>query len=200
MTETQSNAARRVLLVQKRLDKAMQVSLAKGAHKSLSQGACVMELVAYVAGEKWSDAPQCACPVISAFMVSWNDALAEEPRNRLLKPLIPLLVGTRSTKQVEKRRSYMALDWLIRVFTPKWLDMVPSLHEHAKALRELDAVMDMVGATASGKRVAAAGDAAWDAERAAARAVAWDALKPTSEFLQTSAAELVRQMIAVETT
>jgi hypothetical protein len=207
---------------------------------------CVMEAVSYIAGEPWSDAPQCACPVITTFMVSWNDSLpSNEERDRLLKPLIPLIVGTRSTKAVEEKRSYMALDWLIRVYTPKWLDMVPALHHDAKALRELDAIVDIAGATAAGAKVriaaseassardaawaaawAAAGAAARDAARAAAGAAAWAAagaaawaaagdaawaaagdaawaaagaaLKPTTQWLQAGAAELVKNMCEVK--
>jgi hypothetical protein len=217
-------------------------TLKSGGHEPSDGEMCVMEAVAYVAGEPWSDAPQCACPVITAFMVSWNDGLSSDAeRDRLLKPLIPLIVGTRSTKEVEGRRSYIALDWMIRVYTPKWLDMVPALHTQAKALRELEAIADMAGATAAGVKVrlaqkdaaaawaaagdaawaaawAAAGDAAWaaawaaagDAAWAAARAAAWDAardaardaawaaLKPTTEWLQASALNLVREMIAVQ--
>ncbi len=182
-----------------RLAKVMAKPLKAGAHGSFSRGQCVMEAVAYIAREKWSDTPECASPVIGAFLRSWNDSLADEPRERLLKPLIPLLVGTRSTPEVEERRSYMALDWLIRVFTPKWLDLVPALHEHAKALRELEAIADMAGAAAGGVRVNAAGDAAWAAAwaaaGAAARAAAGDALKPTEEWLQASALDLVHRMI-----
>jgi hypothetical protein len=163
--------------------------LSSGSHAKFEQGACVMEAVSYVAGEPWSDEPKCASPVIGAFMRSWNDSLNEEARNLLLKPMVPLLVGTASTPEVEERRSYMALNWLIRVFTPKWLDMAPALHEHAKALRELEAIADMAGAAAAGKRVhaaraaagdaarAAAWDAAGDAARAAARAAAGDAAR-----------------------
>jgi hypothetical protein len=158
-------------------------SLARGSHDPGAE-MCVMEAVAFVAGETWSDAPQCACPVITAFLVSWNDSLpSDAERDLLLKDLIPEIVGTRLTPEVEERRSYLALDWLIRVFTPKWLDLVPALHEHAKALRELEAIADMAGAAAAGVRVNAAGDAAWDAAgdaawaaaRAAAGAAAWDA-------------------------
>lgn len=29
---------------------------------------CVMEAVAYIAGEPWSDHPECACPVIATFL------------------------------------------------------------------------------------------------------------------------------------
>lgn len=197
------------MILQDRLTQVLDMQLSAGAHESIESGACVMELVSYVTGEPWSDAPQCACPVITAFCVSWNDSLPDADRTRLLKPLIPLIVGTRSTKGVEERRSYMALDWLIRVFTPKWLDTVPALHEHAKALRELDAIADMAGAAAAGVKVraagAAAGDAARDAAWAAAGAAAWDAardaagdaLRPTTEWLQASALTLVDQMIEV---
>lgn len=186
------------------------VSLKSGGHEENdSLEMCVMEAAAYVSGEPWSDAPQCACPVITSFMVSWNDFLPNDAeRDRLLKPLIPLIVGTRTTKTVEERRSYMALDWLIRVYTPKWLDMVPALHVQAKMLRELDIIADMAGAAAAGVKVrlaqkdaAAAGDAAWTAGGDAARAAAWTAaraaLKPTTEWLQTSALNLVHEMIAV---
>ena len=234
-------------IVPERLAAIEALPLKNGSHsKNAELQMCVMEAAAYVAGEPWSDHPQCACPVITDFMISWNDSLpSDEDRDRLLKPLIPLVVGTRSTEAVEEKRSYMALDWLIRVHTPKWLEMVPALHEQAMALREMDAIVDMAGATAAGKKVriasehayaardaardaarAAAWDAAWaaagaaagaaarDAARAAARdaawaaagaaawaaagAAAWDVLKPTTEWLQASAVDLVKRMCAVE--
>ena len=126
--------------------------LKSGSHTSLDQGSCVMEAVAYVAGEPWADHPRCACPVLTSFMIAWNDALPDDAtRDRLLKPYVLRLIDTRSTPAAEERRSYMALDWLIRVHTPKWLDLVPALRRHAKALRDLDEIMDLVGATAAGK-------------------------------------------------
>ncbi len=48
-----------------------------------------MEAAAFIAGEPWSDHPACVCPVIAAFMRSWNDGLSDKDRNRLLLPLIP---------------------------------------------------------------------------------------------------------------
>src|ERR1700689_3092955 len=85
----------RSAVIEERLEKVMGLSLKSGAH-SPDSTFCVMEAVAFVAGEKWSDAPVCACPVISAFLRSWNDSLPNDAeRDRLLKPLIPLLVGTR---------------------------------------------------------------------------------------------------------
>jgi hypothetical protein len=172
-----------------------QFSLKHGSHKSIYEGACAMELVSYIAGEPWSDHPQCVCPTLTSFTISWNDGLpSDTERDRLLKPLIPQLVNTRVSDAVAQRRSYLALDWLIRVNTPKWLDLVPALHERAKELRALREIADTAGAAAAGKCArlaqtdaaaagaaarAAAGAAAWaaagDAAGAAAWAAAWDA-------------------------
>ena len=160
---------------QTRLDQIMQTPLSKGAHQPDGQF-CVMEAAAYIAGEPWSDAPECVCPTIRTFMVSWNDWLpSDEDRDRLLKPLLLKVVGTRSTDEIAERRSYPALDWLIRVHTPKFLELKDELKPHAKTLRELDEIIDMAGATATGVKVRAARAAAGDAARAAARAAARDA-------------------------
>ena len=101
------------------------VVLKFGSHESASDGFCAMELVAYMAKEKHSDKPECACPVISSFLRSWNDGLDEEPRNRLIKPMLSRVVGSRSTPETERIRSMMVLDWLLRECTPAWLDLVP---------------------------------------------------------------------------
>ena len=174
-------------------------SLSSGSHDADSNAICVMEAAAYVAGEPWSDHPACVCPIIAAFLRSWNDSLlTDADRDRLLKPIILEVLDTRATSNVEQRRGFMALDWLIRVFTPKWLDLVPKLKPHADALRNLDEIADLTGATAAGKLTAAT--------RAAARAAAWDAawdaagdfLKPTTEWLQLSAVDLVKRMAKVQ--
>lgn len=180
-------------LQQSRLAQIQALALSSGSHEDFNHGMCVMEAVSFVSGEPWSDSPSCASPVIAAFMRSWNDSLNDDKRNSLLKPLVPLLVGTAASAEVDERRSYMALDWMIRVFTPKWLDLVPTLHEHAKALRDHEGIADMAGAAAAGVKVRAAGAAAGDA----ARDAAGDALKPTTEWLQASALQLVHRMIEV---
>jgi hypothetical protein len=161
--------------MQSRFEQILGRSLGEGSHSSLEDGMCAMEAVSYVAGEPWSDAPQCACPVIAAFVRAWNDGLpSDADRDRLLKPLIPRIVGTRSTPHVEERRAYLALDWLVRVYTPAWLDLVESLRPHAQALRDLPEITDIAGATAAGERVRSAREAS-AAARAAARAAAWAA-------------------------
>ncbi len=147
-----------------------------------------MEAVSYVAGEPWSDNPACACPVISELLRTWNDDLpTDADRDRLLRPLIPRLVGSRSTPEVEARRSWLAMDWLVRTHAPAWLRLVPALVPHAAALTDLPPIMDAQTATAHQSTFNAADVAAWDAAGdaadvaamtaagAAARVTAWDA-------------------------
>lgn len=130
---------------------------------------CVMEAVAYVAGEPWSDHPE--------------------------------------------RRSYLALDWLIRTHTPAFLDLCPALAGHASALRALPEIVDVASARAVSDTVRAAYTAAYTASSAAASATAsaaasaaasdaaWAAararLAPVVAALQISALDLVDRMLAV---
>jgi hypothetical protein len=142
-----------------------------------------MEAVAYVAGRDWGDAPPCVDPVLGSFMRAWNDGLpTDADRDRLLKPFIPKLIGTKFDEALEQRRAFMAMDWVIRVCTPKFLDLVPALASHALALRNLEEIADAAGLLAAGEKLsaarkasAAAWDAAWDATWAAAWAATWDA-------------------------
>jgi hypothetical protein len=152
------------------------IDLRKGSHIIREDGVCAMEAAAWLAGEPHSDRPQCVCPVLAAFVIDWNDALpSDEDRNRILKPFIPKLVGSRSTAKVEEHRSYLALDWLIRVYTPMWLNLRYDLKPHAATLRALDAIQDIATAEAAFRPVAAARDAAGAAAGAAAGTAAWDA-------------------------
>lgn len=157
---------------QKRLEEISRRTLDSGAHGSPDDGLCVMEAVAYVAGEPHSGHPVCACPVISAFLRRWNDDLADEDRQRLLAPLIPRLVGSRSSEAVQLRRSWMAFDWLVRTHTPAWL-RAAGLVDNAIAL-EVHAEIVGGGGVAS---CLPAILAAWDAARDAAWSTAWDAAR-----------------------
>ncbi len=198
-------------------DKLEQITtLARGKHDE-GEAMCAMEAVAWLAGEPWSDAPQCASPVIAAFMRSWNDALPDTDRARLLLPLLPDVIGTRTTDADDETRAWMATDWLVRVNAPAWLDLTPSLEAHAAALRALPPIMSSAVARDSQLVITAAWDAAsvaaryaaWAAARDAARDAAWvagsvaardvagAALAPTVTTLQASAQDLVRRMCAV---
>ena len=184
--------------------------LAYGAHDSSDAGMCAMEAVAFLAGEPHSDAPQCTCPVIAAFVRFWNDGLpSDEDRVRLLGPLLTEILDTRGSEALAERRSLMAFDWLVRVQTPAWMHLTPALVPHTESLAALPE-LNGAGAIQSARTTivaagAAARAAAKAAARVAARAAAWDAagaaagvaLAPVVASLQSSAANLVRRMCAL---
>jgi hypothetical protein len=183
------------------------ITLKHGGHEDRESGVCLLEAVAWVAGEPHSDQPACACPVMAAFGRAWNDAIPDDAtRTRLLKPLVTLLIGSKSTPAVELQRSYLAFDWLARVQGPAWMDLTPALQPHAEAVRALAPLTDKASVTAANTTLtaarAAAGDAAWDAAwdaaRDAARAAAGDALAPTVALLQASALDLLQRMADIK--
>ena len=168
-------------------------ALSSGVHRGPNEGMCVMEAVAYVAGEPWSDHPECACPVIGAFLRAWNDGLPDDERETLLKPLILRLVGTRNPA-LEQRRATMAADWLMREHTPAWLRLA-GLTDHAAALASLPEITEfaqcpslMPALTAAKKDASAAWAAARAAAGAAARAAAWDAARAAARAAAGAAA------------
>src|ERR1700746_1458937 len=114
-----------------RLKEVLGKPLLTGSHSPDGQ-MCVMEAVAYVARESWSDHPACVSPLLGEFCRSWNNAMTDEDR-QILKPYIPKLVNTLASKQVELKRSWMALDWYCRTSAPAWLDLA-GLKAEAKAI------------------------------------------------------------------
>ena len=163
------------------------ITLKTGQHDPASGDMCLLEAVAWIAGEPWSDHPECVDPVLAAFGRSWNDSLSDEDRDRLLLPFLPRLVGTRSTAEVQDRRAFMAADWAVRVFTPAWLRLA-KLDEHAEALEGLPELDSVEACRAAQPTINAARDAAWDAAWAAARAAAWDAAWAAAEAAARAAA------------
>ena len=160
------------------------LTLAAGDHDPDDGEMCVMEAVAFIAGEEWSDRPECASPVIGAFMRSWNDALDDDDRQDL-KRYILRLVGSKGTPEQEDLRGWMALDWLVRVHTPAWLRLA-GLDEHADRLAGFaeirpDTVQGvkpaLVAALEAARAATVAAEdiatvAAWDTAMAAAMAAA----------------------------
>ncbi len=155
-----------------------------------------MEAVAYVAGETHTDHPECACPVISAFVRSWNDALQfDEDRQRLLGGFVFRLVGTKATEDIEEEWRIMSARWFVTVFTPTMLDLVPSLRKHAEALRGLKTTYvhenKVLEALTAARKAAkkAVSHASWMASGNAALAntlrAAWDTAGHVSEDVLT---------------
>jgi hypothetical protein len=186
------------------------ITIKHGSHAAMDNMMCAMEAVAWLADERWSDKPECACPIISAFVRRWNDGICnDETRTRLLRPLIPRLLNTRSTKAIERRRMWMAVDWSIRASTPAFLRLVPSLELHADMLASLPEIVsaetlrdartlvqaarkDAASAYADADASAAAADAAYAASAYAyadadASAAAADAAYAASAYASASA-------------
>ena len=73
--------------------------LAAGAHRSPRRGACFMEFASYLAGERWSDHPECTDPVLAALARGVNDGLSDARRDELVVH-IPRVIGLRGDDAV----------------------------------------------------------------------------------------------------
>jgi hypothetical protein len=73
--------------------------LAAGAHRSPRRGACFMEFASYLAGERWSDHPECTDPVLAALARGVNDGLTDARRDELVVQ-IPRVIGLRGDDSV----------------------------------------------------------------------------------------------------
>ena len=62
-----------------------------------------MELASMLAGERFSDSPRCADPVIAAFLRAFNDRLPHVDRQRL-RPYAAAVVGTRGDRRATRAR------------------------------------------------------------------------------------------------
>gem|GEM_PF-2056165 len=86
------------------------VRLARGRHRSPQLGVCVMELASMLAGERFSDRPRTASPVIAAFLRTYNDGLDDERRQDLYQ-LASVIVGTAAARAVERERMSRCLEF-----------------------------------------------------------------------------------------
>src|SRR5262245_59576372 len=113
--------------------------LAVGEHDERDEGVCLLEAVAWFAGQEHTDHPPCVCPVIAVFGRSWNDSLDDQTRQRLI-PYIPRMVGT--ADDLSERRAWLCLDWLSRECAPAFLELSPALKPLADALRVVPEICD----------------------------------------------------------
>jgi hypothetical protein len=141
--------------------------LIKGHTDDASTGACAMAAVSWLMHGKHSDKPECACPVLTSFVIPANDAMPADVRQRFL-PYLHRIAGSRSEKHEAARTRIL---WLasVRIFAPIALDQ-SGLHAEAEKLRALP---DDVSAETAAK---AAETAAWAAKAEARHAnTVWDA-------------------------
>jgi hypothetical protein len=114
-------------------------TLAYGTHATPEDGRCAMEWVSHLAGEIHSDEPACVSPVLRALCVALNDGLEDAPRQRL-RPYLARTIGT-ADDGLDTARAWMAMDWLVRVYTPAWLRLA-GLREIGDGLAALAPVID----------------------------------------------------------
>jgi hypothetical protein len=169
-------------------------------------------------GKHVPDSHPSISPVLQRFAISFNDGLSDDDR-QILKPYEERLLGTKADEATELRRSWMAIDWLVRTVAATWLRKA-KLENQAAAL---EALPELTGSELAEQALpiirsaqkdaaaagAAAGDAASDAagdtkdgyERkyAAARKAADEILRPafadTGAELRQSALRLLDDMI-----
>jgi hypothetical protein len=69
-------------------------TLSAGRHRSARKGACFMEFASYLAGESWSDHPNCTDPTLSTLARAVNDTMSDGRRSELVIE-IPRVIGLR---------------------------------------------------------------------------------------------------------
>ena len=67
--------------------------LSHGGHSDPKKGACVMEMVSFIAGEKWTDHPDCVHSAIQEIARNTNDFVSDDNRN-IISDMIPRFIGT----------------------------------------------------------------------------------------------------------
>ena len=159
--------------------------LSAGAHESPAEGACVMEMASYLAGEEWSDSPACTHPALARMAQVVNDRLPDEERGALLD-LLPRLMGTAATGTPDERyRLSVALSvWCAEQVAHLAGDAEPQAREAIRVTRAwladeatrgdcraaANAAYAAANAAASAAAIAAASAAAYAAAYAAASA------------------------------
>lgn len=87
---------------------AESLRLEFGAHRSPGDGVCIVELASILAGEEFSDRPECVDEPIAAFLRSWNDRASHVDRQRL-RPYAERIVGSRAGPAVTAARRDICL-------------------------------------------------------------------------------------------
>jgi hypothetical protein len=86
------------------------VRLARGKHISPEHGTCVMELASMLSGGAFTDHPRCACPIIGAFLRSYNDWV-DDRRRQDLYAYASEVVGSRASSGVQEARAQRLMEW-----------------------------------------------------------------------------------------
>ena len=121
------------------------ITLDSGSHDTREEGMCLMELVAWLAGQEHSHLPTCTSPTLADYASFVNDHLPHAPRQRLLS-IAPALVDTSCPDCEEARVNTLVETTLLDAVCPA-LDRL-HLGPQAQALR--DAVQEAQATGAGG--------------------------------------------------
>ena len=105
--------------------------LRRGKHASPEKGVCVMELASMLAGEPFSDRPQAVCPVVGAYLRSYNDVVDDERRQDLYAYAAEA-IGTSGSAELRRARAERCLEEIVRLHDERprlrrWLSGRPEL-------------------------------------------------------------------------
>src|SRR5690606_37073019 len=132
------------------------IHIARGNHApgdpAAGDPACTMEWVAWLAGEEWSDQPECTHPVIAAAVRAVNDALDDGPRQQLAE-LIPTLIGTADRRDDPVARHQLSVR-LAAYAAERVLHLIPPPNR-AVCMRAIEAARAWADAPAGEARAAA---------------------------------------------
>jgi hypothetical protein len=165
--------------------------LSSGKHRSPRKGACLMELVSLLAGERWSDHPGCTHSLLATLARHVNDCTSDQARSRLAV-LAPSMVGLAGDEiQVEVRIALRCARTALPV--------VAAERQRAMAVAILagERVLDELDRRPTGSLEEASRSALSQAPRAAASAREFAArhrVTPTS-FRRNAAAHIVSSAV-----
>jgi hypothetical protein len=125
--------------------------------------ACVMAQAATIDAlrkgltlDKPTDQMECACPLLRSMAIFANDTdwwKNDAERTEYLRPLIPLLLDSRASEAVTRKRIYAATDNVVRTLTPMRLEFIGRKEDvkNIATLRNLPLITNKESAKAAGE-------------------------------------------------
>ena len=78
-----------------------RIELGRGAGSVKGGTLCIMSFVAYLAGERHTDRPRTASPIVRTFAIQLNDGAVDAWRQEL-KPFAPKIIGTNDGREQQR--------------------------------------------------------------------------------------------------
>lgn len=120
--------------------------LSDGSHKSPAEGACYMEYVSLLAGEKFSDYPRCVDRALARTMQDINDDAGDEKERAELLPLLPRTIGLGAPPRLQRPASVDRL-------SPLWSEWVRTIEQDRRRYSRDTQKLRELAWRAFGKRV-----------------------------------------------